>query len=331
MNLQNRIDLIGLLADYLKKNDEEWKSIKLKASSHNPWFTEKFIELATENIVNEYFDTSKINNWVNHYHLDDLIKPQNIGIVMAGNIPMVGCHDFLSTFICGHKQTIKFSSKDNILLNHLIHKLYELDIRTKELIIIAENLKGCDAYIATGGSQSAVHFRQYFAKYPHIIRSNRTSLAILDGTETDEELLKLSKDIHYYFGLGCRNVTKIFVPKDYDFIPLLNSFKEFSYFRDLNKYSNNYDYQLSILLLNNIKYMTNGSILLTEESRIFSPISVLHYEFYENKNSLMEVLQNNEDIQCIIGHGCIEFGKAQMPDLFTYADGVDIMEFLLSL
>ncbi len=331
MNLQNRIELIGLLSDYLKKNDEEWKSIKSNASSQNPWFTENFINLAAENVLSQYFDTNKIKNWVSHYHLDDLIVPQNIGIVMAGNIPMVGCHDFLSVFISGHRQTIKFSSKDNVLLNHLIHKLYEFDSRVKERITIADNLKGCDAYIATGSNQSATHFRQYFEKYPHIIRSNRTSIALLDGTETSEELLLLSKDIHTYFGLGCRNVTKIFVPYEYDFIPLLHSFKEFTYFRDFNKYSNNYDYQLSLLLLNNVKYMTNESTLLIEESRFFSPISVLHYEFYKNKEDVMNYLQNNEDIQCMIGHVGIPFGNAQMPDLFSYADGVDTMQFLISL
>ncbi len=331
MNLQNRIELIGLLADYLKKNDEEWKSVKLKASQQNPWFTEDFIDLATKNIINQYFDIQKLKRWADHYHLDDLIKPKNVGVVMAGNIPMVGCHDFLSVFICGHLQTIKLSSKDNILLKHLIHKLHEFDNSTCELIMIAENLKGCDAYIATGGNQSAIHFRQYFGKYPSIIRCNRTSIAILDGTETADELKLLSKDIHYYFGLGCRNVTKIYVPKDYDFIPLLNSFVEFSYFRDFNKYSSNYDYQLSILLLNNIKYMTNESTLMVEDSRLFSPISLLYYEHYLDKNKLMKMLQNNLEIQCIIGHDHTEFGGAQSPDLFTYADGIDTMQFLLTL
>jgi hypothetical protein len=251
---------------------------------------------------------------------------------MAGNIPMVGFHDFLCVFICGHQQTIKLSSKDDVLLKHLIDKLYEWDLDIQKYIAITtDKLIGCDAYIATGGNQSANIFEEYFGKYPHVIRKNKTSVAILTGEETTEDLQQLSKDIHSYFGLGCRNVTKIYVPASYDFIPLLNSFNEFKHFRDFHKYANNYDYQLSICLLNNIRYMTNESILLIENHALFSPISMVHYEMYENKEALMHSISTNPDIQCIVGAGFIPFGKSQQPDLYTYADGIDIMPFLLSL
>jgi hypothetical protein len=269
--------------------------------------------------------------WVNYYHLDDNISPKTIGIVMAGNIPLVGFHDFLSVFISGHKQTIKLSSKDDILLRHLIEKMWDRDARSKDFISIADNLKGCDVYIATGSNQSAVYFEQYFSKYPNIIRRNRTSVAILNGNETAEDLKNLSDDIHLYFGLGCRNVTKIYVPEGYDFIPLLSSFNRFKQLRDYSKYANNYDYQLSILLLNKKEYMTNESTLLVEDSGLFSPIGVLHYETYSDEKQIENQIKNNESIQCVIGNGYIHFGQSQQPNLFDYADGVDTMEFLLTL
>ena len=192
-------------------------------------------------------------------------------------------------------------------------------------------LKGCDAYIATGSNQSARHFEQYFAKYPHLVRNNKTSVAVLSGDETAAELEKLSDDIHFYFGLGCRNVTKLFVPRDYDFIPLLASFNKYAGLRDQNKYANNYDYQLSILLLNNFFYMTSGSILLVENENLFSPISVVHYEYYDDDKKLRNDLSDQQDIQCISGKNYTAFGEAQQPGLFAYADGIDTMQFLLSL
>lgn len=331
MNLQNRIEVMCLLGDYLKKNDPEWQEIKLHASQKNPWFTIDFIDTAVHNICNSFLDLKKINSWVNHYHLDDLITPKKIGIVMAGNIPLVGFHDFLTVFISGHIQLIKLSSKDDILLSHLISKIHEWAPSTTESIFISEKLNGCDGYIATGSNQSAQHFEQYFGKYPHIIRKNKTSVAILTGMENQETLKLLSKDIHLYFGLGCRNVTKIYVPTGYDFIPLLESFHEYKNFRELNKYASNYDYQLSILLLNNIHYMTNESTLLIEEKRIFSAIGMLHYEYYDNYETLVQSLKLDENIQCIVGEKNIPFGEAQQPDLFSYADGIDTLQFLLSL
>ena len=293
MNLQNRIDLMVLLGEYLKKNTPEWQAVKSAATAKNPWFTEKFINQATDAVITQFLNRTLLEQWTAHYHLDNLIVAKNIGIVMAGNIPMVGFHDFLCVFISGHRQTIKLSSKDDALLAHLVNELYKWNDEVKNYITFAEQLKGCDAYIATGGNQSATYFEQYFSKYPNIIRKNRTSVAILTGNETYDELLELSRDIHLYFGLGCRNVTKIFIPKNYDFITLLKSFEAFKDFRDHHKYSNNYDYQLSILLLNNVKYMTNESTLLIEDQRVFSAISILHYEYYENRDTLEAELKKD--------------------------------------
>ena len=331
MKLQERIKLMNDLGHYLKKNDPEWQDMKLQAYQKNPWFTTVFTDIAVQNIVDNFLQEDLLEKWAQHYHLDDNIAIKNIGIVMAGNIPLVGFHDFLAVFISGHKQTIKLSSKDDVLLKFLVGKLCSWNPAVADRVSFSELLKGCDAYIATGSNNSARYFDQYFAKYPNIIRRNKTSVAILTGNESEAELEKLADDIHLYFGLGCRNVTKLLLPKGYDFVPLIRSFDRYSYFMDQHKYKNNYDYQLSIMLLNNVYYMTNGNTLLMENSAAFSPISIVNYEYYEPGEMPTALLQNKEDIQCLVGSGHIPFGQAQCPGLFSYADGADTMQFLLSL
>ena len=319
------------LGSYLKNNDAEWQEIKQQAYHKNGWFTPEFIDIACDKIITNFLDKPLLENWVAHYHIDDNVERRNVGVVMAGNIPLVGFHDFLAVFISGHRQTIKLSSKDDLLLEHLVKKMTAENSETADHISFAGILKGCDAYIATGSNNSSRYFEQYFAKYPHIIRKNRTSAAILTGEETPDDLQNLSDDVHLYFGLGCRNVSKIFVPVGYDFIPLLRSFDKYLYFADHHKYKNNYDYQLSIILLNNIYYMTNGSTLLTENEGLFSPISHVFFEYYSDGQKITAKLQQNEEIQCIIDNKAIGFGEAQNPGLFSYADGIDSMQFLLSI
>jgi hypothetical protein len=330
MKLQTRINLLQQLNNYLQSPTAEWQEVKLQAMSKNGWFIPEFIDLAVKNIVEGFLEPEALNNWIKHYKLDDNIGGKNIGIVMAGNIPLVGFHDFLCVFISGHKQTIKLSSKDDVLLKHLIKKMCEWDNAVNEIISFAEMLTACDAYIATGSNNSAPYFEYYFSKYPCIIRRNRTSVAVLKGDETQNELEKLSDDIHTYFGLGCRNVTKIFVPAGYDFIPILKTFDRYKYFDDYQKYKNNYDYNLTIQLMNNRFYMTNGSTLLVESESMFSPISQLNYSYYDSIENLLESLRSNNEIQCIAGID-IPFGKAQSPALNDYADGIDTMQFLLTL
>ncbi len=331
MNLQNRIQLLQRLGEYLSDNGKDWEVVKKRAAVQNGWFIPEFIELAVKNITGEFLQKEKLEHWAAYYHLDDNVGGKNIGIVMAGNIPLVGFHDFLSVFISGHRQTIKLSSKDDILLKHLAEKLTEWEPALTEHISFADMLKGCDAYIATGSNNSARYFEQYFSKYPNIIRRNRTSVAVLSGNETEEELGSLSDDIHQYFGLGCRNVTRILVPEGYDFVPLLKAFDRYKYFADHHKFKNNFDYQFSLLLMNNIYYMTNGTSLLVESDDNFTAISRINYSFYKDTGSIVEELKKNDDIQCISGKNHIPFGQAQRPQLMDYADGVDTMQFLLSL
>jgi Acyl-CoA reductase (LuxC) len=331
MNLQERIELMVKAGEYIQSNNPDWTNVKEQANYKNGWFTTDFIQHAADEIAHNFLQKEALEKWVAHYHIDDNIQPKNIGLVMAGNIPMVGFHDMLSVFISGHYQTIKLSSKDDLLVKHIVKYLYSLNAEIQNHISFAEMLKGCDAYIATGGNTAAKSFEEYFGKYPSIIRKNRTSIAILTGNETSKELSGLAKDVHLYFGLGCRNVTKIFVPPGYDFVPLLKSFEPFKYFADHHKYKNNYDYNLSIILLNNVYYMTNEATLLVENEGYFSPISQLFYEYYDDITKVQEKLRQNDDVQCIVGSGYVPFGEAQNPGLFTYADGVDTMEFLLGL
>ena len=332
MNLEERISLLKKLALYLgSKDNNEFNEVKQTAWEKNKWFTREFVDLALGNIVAQYLEEVKLRAWVEHYRLDDNISPKTIGVVMAGNIPLVGFHDFLTVFISGHRQHIKLSEKDDELLKHIIKVMTEWNPEVTDKVQILPMLKGCDAYIATGSGNSSRYFNYYFGKFPSVIRSNKTSVAVLDGTETTEELGLLADDVYAYFGLGCRNVTQIYVPKEYDFVPLIEAFKKYDYLANETKFKNNYDYNLALFLLNNQFYMSNESIVLVENDNIFSAVSVLHYSFYEEADVLREGLTTLENIQCIVGHGHLPFGTSQTPSLFEYADGVDTMEFLLSL
>lgn len=332
MNLQNRLDLLERLGQYILSGNEQWEAAMERASRENAWFTPEFIKLAADRIATHFLAKDKLSAWAVQYKIpSENTNPKNVGIIMAGNIPLVGFHDFLCVFISGHRQTIKLSSKDETLMKHLVERLYDWDAQTKELIQFAVMLKGCDAYIATGSNNSARYFDYYFKKYPHIIRRNRTSVGILSGNETTTELEKLADDVHEYFGMGCRNITKIYVPKDYDFLPLLNVFRKYNAFAEHNKYKNNYDYQLAVLIINKQFYMTNDSIILHENASVFSPISQLNYEFYSDIEAVESTLKNNEDIQAIAGSRHLPFGEAQQPSLTDYADGVDTLQFLLGL
>jgi Acyl-CoA reductase (LuxC) len=331
MYLQQRINLLIQLKDYMESDDSTWEAAKNQAKTENGWFIHEFIELAIKNIVNSFLNPPLLATWIGRYNIpDEQHKPKNIGLIMAGNIPLVGFHDFLSVFISGHRQSIKPSSKDTMLIRHLADKMLTFNSGTGQLICFVEMMKGCDAYIATGSNNSARYFDYYLAKYPRLIRRNRSSAAILNGKESDNDLKGLADDVCQYFGLGCRNVSKIFVPKDYDFTPLLQAFGKYSWMAEHHKYRNNYDYQLTLLILNKQYYMTDGTVLLVENKGLFSPISVLNFEYYSNQADVLAGIKQDEGLQCLIGQDYLPFGKAQQPGLEDYADGADTLEFLLS-
>jgi hypothetical protein len=332
MNLSRRKELLVRLGNYMRSKEEDWQQAKEKAYLENRWFIPEFIELSVNNIAQNFLQPQQVDQLIKQYRIpEENSNPKKVGIVMAGNIPLVGFHDFFCVLLTGHHAMIKPSSKDEALITHLVNKLIEWNDEVEQFITISGMIKNCDAYIATGSNNSSRYFEYYFGKYPSIIRKNRTSVAILTGYETHEELKKLSDDVYQYFGLGCRNVTKIFVPKNYDFVPLLNAFKKYDHLADHHKYKNNYDYNLAIHILNNKYYMTNNSIILIENESPFSPISQLHYEYYSNKNELREKLKKDQSIQCIVSKKDIGFGEAQCPNVNDYADGIDTMKFLMSL
>ncbi|MDR3714037.1 MAG: acyl-CoA reductase [Puia sp.] len=332
MHLHQRINLLAELGGYLLSDDPDWRLARDKAHRQNGWFIPEFIDRAVRNIALEFLQKDKLMAWASAYQLPEENKtPKTVGLVMAGNIPLVGFHDFLTLFLSGHRQVIKPSSKDETLIRHLADRLIAAHPSAGGYISFAERLNGCDAYIATGSNNSARYFEYYFGKYPHIIRRNRTSVAILDSSETPAELEKLADDVFLYFGLGCRNVTKIYAPEDYDFVPLLKAFSKYDYLADFSKYKNNYDYQLAILILNRKYYMSNDVVLIAEEPSVFSPISVLHLAYYKAGEAPADTLRSSEDIQCIVGHGKVPFGRSQQPSLTDYADGVDTLQFLLAL
>jgi hypothetical protein len=335
MNLQHRIDLLIRLGNYILSDEPAWISAKEKAATENAWFIPEFIDLAANHINHSYLQKDILEKWAEENSITSettlTFEPKEIGIVMAGNIPMVGFHDLLSVFISGHKALVKTSSKDHILIPHLVQQLISWEPKVEKYIQFAERLKNCDAYIATGSNNSSRYFEYYFAKYPHVIRRNRTSAAILKGEETIPELEKLSDDVYQYFGLGCRNVTKLFVPRDYDFVPILGAFKKYDHLADHNKYRNNYDYNLAVYMLNKTYYMTNNSILLIENASLFSPISQVNYEYYDDARAVENSLRGNPDLQCLVGNGHMPFGTAQRPAIDDHADGVNTLKFLAGL
>lgn len=332
MNLKERINLLAKLGNYLLMNNAELQAVKEKAGLQNAWFTNEFVDLSIKKITENFLKQDLLEAWVDKYQIkENLSQPKTVGIIMAGNIPLVGFHDLLCVFISGNKALIKASSKDMVLIQHVVEKLAEWNEEINTVIQISERLNNCDAYIATGSNNSSRYFEYYFGKYPNIIRRNRTSAAILDGNESKDDLLLLADDIQQYYGMGCRNVTMLYIPENYDFVALLDALRKYDYFKNFSKFKNNYDYQLALLILNNRFYMTNDSVLLTENKSVFAPVSQVNYSFYNDVATVRKSLLNNENIQCIVGENFLEFGKTQSPSLTDYADGVDTMNFLKQL
>lgn len=332
MQLTKRLELFTALGNRLQRlSVEERDQLFAAAASRNSWFTREQCHNALEGII-LLLDGQKLKNWIKD--LPQNTQPKSVGVVMAGNIPMVGFHDLLSVLISGHKLVAKFSSQDTVLMQAIVKMLVEIDPEIEKFIQLSERMNGVDAVIATGSDNTSRYFEYYFRSIPHIIRKNRSSCGILTGEETSADFLALGKDVFSYFGLGCRNVSKIFVPKDYDFRPLLDSWTPFSPISDHHKYNNNYDYNKSILLVNRIHFYDNGFVLITENKSLVSPISVLYYEHYSDKEELREKINaSSEKLQCIASksgwfENSVPFGKTQQPELTDYADGVNTLEFL---
>ena len=331
MDLENRIRLLVELGQFMQSDEPVWQEAKTRAYQQNAWFIPDFITDSVNQIRDKFLQPELLEKWAADYKIPARNPtPKKVGIVMAGNIPLVGFHDFLSCFLTGNQAFIKLSSKDPWLFPVILEFLHRKNPELSRFVQPTDVLRGMDAYIATGSNNSARYFEYYFAKYPSLIRRNRTSIAVLDGTETPAELEGLADDIFLYFGLGCRNVSQILVPDNYDFIPLLKACRKYQWMADHNKYKNNYDYRLSLAILNKLNYMTNDCLLLLQDESPFSPISVLHYVYYRDPDTRLLAMEK-ENLQCVLGRKFLPFGKSQQPGLSDYADGADTMRFFQNL
>lgn len=302
----------------------------VKAKVHNGWFTIENI-LEALNGIRIWLNPESLSDWLSGYDVPSQNK-KRVGLIMAGNLPLVGFHDFLAVFLSGHHVQMKLSSDDKIIWPIIIEILSELDSDFPPFVSIVERLQGFDAVIATGSNNSSTYFESYFGKYPHIIRKNRTSIAVLTGQESTEDLRDLGKDIFAYFGLGCRNVTQLLVPKGYDLTLFFESIYEFNDIINHHKYANNYDYNKAIYLLNSEDLLDNNFLLVRRSKDLNSPIGVLFRHEYQNKEEVETFISDHKsNIQAIIGDGHIPFGKSQSPGLMDYADGVDTLAFLTKL
>lgn len=339
MLVDERINTFSALGTYLKHiGEEEFQSLALAARNENAWFTEPSIRMAFAGI-DALLAPDRLKQWSSGYHFSN--DPKQIAVIMAGNIPLVGFHDLLCVLISGHRLLIKYSSKDTVLMSFIVRKLIEIEPRFAVNIEVGDRLKGFDAIIATGSDNTSRYFEYYFGKYPNIIRKNRTSIAILNGDESEEDLKKLGTDVFSYFGLGCRNVSKVFLPEGYSPTNLLKAFESFREWRSQteiihhHKYFNNYEYQKSILLVTRTPFLDNGCVMMQENTKLVSPISVLYYEYYKDQNDLEEKLSAvQEKIQCIAGNtnkAEIKFGQTQFPLPGDYADQIDTLKFLSDL
>jgi hypothetical protein len=342
MTLEERIESFAILGEALRNavkdfdpsltaSGSQLDSLIRNQSAHNPWFTAENVRMAITNIANELTEENLIK-WTGEYPgLNENKNPFRVGIIMAGNIPLVGFHDFLSVLISGNTLLAKTSSKDQELIIHIGDILCSINPGFNSRIeFTSGSLTNFDAIIATGSDNSSRYFEYYFGRYPGIIRKNRNSIAIIEGKETEEELKRLGTDVLSYFGLGCRNVSKVYLPAGFDPMELTRNWESHNGMVKHTKYANNYDFNKAVYIVNREPFLDTGYLLLKEDKRISSPVSVLFYEFYESPDTVKQLAElNKEKIQCIAGRQYIPFGEAQCPHLWDYADGIDILDFLL--
>jgi len=313
---------------------EKFKDLLSLSQSQNGWFTPEQVYFAVESWAKALREDN-LNKWLSAYDLSE-VKPKTVGLILAGNIPLVGFHDFLSVLITGHKVLIKASSNDQHLIVFLANYLISIEPELSNYISFTDGkLENFDAIIATGSNNTARYFEFYFKDKPSIIRKNRNSVAVLNGNESHEDLVGLGEDIFRYFGLGCRNVSKLFVPKDYNFDAFFKAIYEYKDVIFYEKYSNNYDYNKAVFLMSNFKLLDNEFLTLKEDASFSSPISSLFYEYYDDIEDLQKRLEIESDqIQCIVSNNLIpssiSFGQTQQPKLWDYADNVDTIRFLIS-
>ena len=318
-----------------QKWDSELNKLLKDSYQYNSWFTENNLKLSLKNWSTE-LNKKNIENWLENYKIE-LKSSKTVAIIMAGNVPIVGFHDLMCSLILGFKCIVKLSSDDKILIPLIVKFIQSRFDGFKEKVFFESNiLKNFDAVIATGSNNSHKYFEYYFGKYPNLLRKTRHSVAVLNGNESDSELAMLSNDVFDYFGLGCRSVSKIFIPKGYDLDLLFNAFYMKRFVIDHNKYANNYDYNKAVYLMSEEKFYDNGFVILKEEKKLGSPIACVYFEYYDDLVQVKNIIKiNNQNIQCVVSNekifNGISFGTTQCPKLSDYADNVDTLKFLLKI
>jgi len=330
---QQRINAFVKLGQLLQNYTQDLVQVIEQAQYKNPWYTVGYIKKAIQaiaaNLTNE-----KLQHWLSDY--PDMQSEKTVGLILAGNIPLVGFHDILCVLISGFKAKIKVSSNDAGLTACVLALLADIEPEVRARFEIVDKLKDFDLVIATGSDNTSRYFDYYFGSKPHIIRRNRNSIGVITGQETPEQLRDLGHDIFDYFGLGCRSVSKIFIPKDYAVSQLFEGIADFKTISEHFKYNNNYDYNKSIYLINGDKHYDNGFLLLKEDTRTASPLAVLYYEEYNSLSELENELNTQQQaIQCVVSaiplsleSPVFGFGESQCPALSDYADGVNTLDFL---
>jgi hypothetical protein len=327
MTAQDKISCLQQLKDKIisLSNNEDFL---YRIEGSNPWFIPEFTRKSLDSISAEMLDEKRLTTWITSYSISR--TPKITGIIAAGNIPFVSFHDILCVYFTNHNLKLKLSSKDRYLPEHILNLWTEIDVEWKNRIEYVDRMVHCDKIIATGSNSTFNYFEHYFGKYDSILRKNRTSIGIVHKDIADEEVDLLMDDIFLYFGLGCRSISKLWIEKGFELKRIFEASERYHYLHMHSKYMNNYDYQRTLLLLNSIPHLSNDFLMLRESSEVFSPISVLHYNWFETPGEYeAEVLSRSEDIQCVIGRGYIPFGRSQSPSLTDYADGIDVMEFLM--
>lgn len=337
MNFQQTIQIYTQLGAFFKHHATQDEPVFRQAYLHNNWFTDEYVKKAVFAWGNELNET-KLNTWLTPYQTFTEPLPKRVAIIMAGNIPLVGLHDLLAVLACGHTAVVKLSSDDTHLMKWVINALITIAPQFESRIEVTEERlpKNFDAVIATGSNNTYRYFEHYFKGKPSLLRKSRTSLAVLTGNETPDDLVKLGEDIFTYFGLGCRNVSKIFVPQGYDLATFYEGIEGFAEHINHHKYANNYTYHKAILLMNLTKHLDNNFLLIKEDENLASPLGVLNYQFYNNLTEVTDfVAKHADEIQCVVSKqampNSVPLGKAQQPELADYADGVDTVKFLLAL
>jgi len=334
---RNQLNDLVKLGKWMSSHPDELSLAKLQSQRENPWFTEEQMDAAIQAISSRFLSEKELEKWLKKSKIGTE-EPKNVGLIMAGNLPLVGFHDWLSVFVSGHKAIVKLSSKDKFLLPALLEYLHSLDASWEKQTVFVDKLKNLDAIVATGSDNSNRYFSYYFGNIPHIFRSHRNGVAVIPSDVSQEELERLGEDVFSYFGLGCRSVSLCMVPQGFDKDRLLSAWEKFNHFRQHSKWDHNFRYNYATLLLNQEAFLTNDVIILRDSPDIASRIACLHLLSYQNEKECATFISHHRDkIQVVVGRKGhitdigVEFGKSQQPGLSDYADHVDTLSFLNSL